>query len=65
MGAGKVAPAALMVSAEAPIAVAPANNVIQRICLFHDPRPFVCGDGSSHPLFHVDALELGHAPGSV
>src|SRR5579862_6828499 len=40
MGAGKVAPAALIVSAEAARDPAAANNTIQNICLFINSSPF-------------------------
>src|SRR5208337_5138315 len=62
MGAGKVAPAALMVSAEAAIVAAAVKNAMQRICLFMNPPSFsLAGTAFGPSPVAIDALEARHA----
>src|ERR1700678_4186376 len=50
MGSGNVAPAALMVSAEAAIVPAPASNTVQRIRFFTNRVPFYRGTARAVPI---------------
>src|SRR5271165_139654 len=60
MGPGKVAPAALMVSAEAAVVAATAMSAIQSICLFMNRVPPFAGTAVAAPYCY-DALEARHA----
>src|SRR5580698_4078787 len=63
MGSGNVAPAALMVSAEAAIEPALAKNIIQRICFFMNPHPYkLAGAACAAPLYRdrIKTLEFWH-----